>query len=204
MFQERVGNKSLGCQFRTIQITARHSVSANVELAPNARRNGLEMSIKNVGLSVRDRTPDGNRSGSGRDTRERRPDRRLRRAIKDSKPANRIQAIGPRVNRESASPPQRIFNRLSPAHFPIQSEIARNDGVACMTVVRLSRIKGRQLCRIDNSKKWARITRAPVVSGRKISSPAISNEMLVTESKVSTAVKPGSRHIVCKKLTTAR
>ena len=46
--------------------------------------------------------------------------------------------------------------------------------------------------------------RAPTASGRKISSPAMSNDRVVTARRVSSLVSPGSRAIETRKLTTAR
>ncbi len=47
-------------------------------------------------------------------------------------------------------------------------------------------------------------TRAPTVSGRKISSPAMSNERLVTATRQSLASRPGLVFIEARKLVSAR
>ena len=47
-------------------------------------------------------------------------------------------------------------------------------------------------------------TRAPTLSGRNSSRPAISKETVVTASSTSLALMPGSRAMEVRKFTTAR
>src|ERR1700733_7946656 len=61
---EGVGNEILSVQIRSIQITASQTIAANVELSGNSHRKRVAMLIENIRFAVRERTADGNFSGS--------------------------------------------------------------------------------------------------------------------------------------------
>ncbi len=103
----------------------------------------------------------------------------------------------------SASPPQSARSPGVPFH-PESTSIRHVVGVACMAVAPDSRIRaasaaGSAAVAADASTTWA-----PVISGRYSSSPAMSNERVVTATRRSSAVSPGRCAIVVRKLTTAR
>src|SRR6266550_3727125 len=105
--------------------------------------------------------------------------------------------------REKASPPQSTFSRGFPSH-PASRISFQVTGVACMTVA---------LHVLNNSSNWlpsaatsrlAMTTRAPTQRGRKISSAAMSNEMVVTATSVSLGSSPGVTHMDIRKFVTDR
>ena len=57
---EDIWNERLRCQFGTIEISLRHSKSANVDLARDTHRPWLEMRVQDVQLDVPDRSSDRN------------------------------------------------------------------------------------------------------------------------------------------------
>ena len=103
----------------------------------------------------------------------------------------------------SASPPQRAFSSGSPFQ-PESTSIRQVVGVACMAVAPDSRIKAASAAGSAAVSADAITTRAPVTSGRYSSSPAMSNDSVVTATRRSSAVSPGRWAIVVRKLTSAR
>ena len=109
-----------------------------------------------------------------------------------------FQSVTPRAisslarSTESASPPQSNFKPFTSCQ-PISTSICHVAGVACITVAPELASFSRN-CKPSAAVSPAAITRrAPVVKGRKISRPAMSNESVVTASSTSSAVIPGSR-----------
>ncbi|VFM95173.1 MAG: hypothetical protein BECKG1743D_GA0114223_100222 [Candidatus Kentron sp. G] len=74
-------------------------------------------------------------------------------------------------------------------------------GVACMTVGFVSRISLANPGPEAVASWPASTTVAPTVNGPKISSPAISNEMVVTASRISSPARPGRRAMAVRKFT---
>jgi len=102
---------------------------------------------------------------------------------------------------DRASPPHRMRRSALPGHW-LASSICQVAGVACITVTSW---------RVSRSASWnpsfaasleAITTLAPTLSGRYSSSPAISNDRVVTASRVSRPLIPGCSIIVYRKLTT--
>ena len=59
---ERIGNELLRGQFRAVQITARQTISANINLTGQTDRNRLLVLVQQVDLRVGKRTTDGARA----------------------------------------------------------------------------------------------------------------------------------------------
>ena len=59
---ERIGNELLRGQFRMVQITARQTISANINLTGQTHRNRLLVLVQQIELRVGKRTTDGARS----------------------------------------------------------------------------------------------------------------------------------------------
>ena len=103
----------------------------------------------------------------------------------------------------SASPPHSAFIPAGGVQ-PESTSIRHVVGVACMIVAPL-------LCSSSASARGSVVvaagaitTRAPVISGRYSSSPAMSNDSVVTATRTSSAPSPGVFCIVARKLTSAR
>ena len=79
---ERVGRKTLRGQFRTIQIAARHSVAADVQLAGHAERDGPPVRVEDVDPRVGDGPADGDAAAGP-------PPRRARKWTRSSSPSGR-------------------------------------------------------------------------------------------------------------------
>src|SRR5205807_4316579 len=60
--RKRIANKSLGIQLRTIQITLRESIAADVKLSRHADRRRIQITIEHVHGGVRGRITDGHRA----------------------------------------------------------------------------------------------------------------------------------------------
>ena len=103
----------------------------------------------------------------------------------------------------SASPPHRPCNGAR-AGAPLCSSICQVTGVACITVAPERAIRPARAMPSAASSALARTTRAPTRSGRKISSAAMSKEMVVMASSVSAAANPGRSRIAVRKLTSDR
>ena len=76
-------------------------------------------------------------------------------------------------------------------------------GVACITLMPWAWARRASTSPSIASSRWASTTRAPVVSGRKSSRTAMSNDSVVTASSRSPAFRPGSVRMLARKLHTA-
>src|SRR2546423_2302735 len=56
--RERIGHELLGCQVRSVQITARQTGSSNVELARHADRNRRHRAVQDIDPPALERTTD--------------------------------------------------------------------------------------------------------------------------------------------------
>ena len=95
-------------------------------------------------------------------------------------------------SRGTASPPTRILSFGLPAQ-PASSRSRQVDGVPCIAVISRPSISRRNRLPSAVVSLVAITTVAPIAKGRNSSSPAMSNESVVTESNTSSAVNPGSR-----------
>src|SRR5437879_6391105 len=93
-------------------------------------------------------------------------------------------------SRGTASPPQRILRSLQPFH-PASRSKRHVAGVACMHVAPQVSNISRNRSPSAAISRLARMTRAPTVSGKYSSSPAMSNDIVVTANKASLELIPG-------------
>ncbi|MNW62016.1 hypothetical protein D3C74_401190 [compost metagenome] len=101
------------------------------------------------------------------------------------------------------SPPHNAFNRLLPA-YPDSSSIFHVAGVACITVIPCVASSSPKTLPSAASRFVARTTSAPEISGRNSSRPKISNERVVTDKSLSSAVIPGFLAMESRKFVNAR
>ena len=106
-------------------------------------------------------------------------------------------------SRDRASPPQSTLKRSLPVH-PASISMRQVAGVACITVAPEVVIKSFKSRPSIMASRGAMTTRAPQINGRKNSRPEMSNDNVVTERKMSSAVNPGSRRIEQRKFVSAR
>ncbi len=102
-----------------------------------------------------------------------------------------------------ASPPESIRRSALPGQAASSSS-RQVAGVACIAVTRWASSSDPRRCPSDAAARLARTTRAPTVSGRKISSTAMSNDSVVTARRTSSRPSPGARRIESRKFTTVR
>ena len=102
-----------------------------------------------------------------------------------------------------ASPPHSTFSPSRPCQ-PLSRSMRQVIGVACITVALLSCKSWRNARPSRAMSRPAMTAREPAISGRKISSPAISKENVVTATRVSLADNPGSRAMDWRKFTSER
>ena len=98
-----------------------------------------------------------------------------------------------------ASPPQNAA-KAGVGFQPVSSNTLQVTGVACIVVIPYCAIAFCSARPSIEVSREAMTTRPPVIKGKNISRPAISNEIVVTASNVSSCLKPGSVCIECKKL----
>ncbi len=63
LVDERIGDETLGGQFRPVQVALRHARSTDVDFAGHANRHRLPLRVQDIDLGIRDRTADGNALG---------------------------------------------------------------------------------------------------------------------------------------------
>src|SRR5262249_42877676 len=105
-------------------------------------------------------------------------------------------------SRGKASPPHRTLSTGSPFQ-PASSNCCHVTGVAWTTVASTSfRYSSRrtEYCAVS---RLTMASLAPTQSGRKSSSPEISNDSVVTAARTSELLNPGRICIACNRLTTA-
>ena len=109
----------------------------------------------------------------------------------------------PAKSRVSSSPPHSIFKPGEPCQLAASS-IFQVVGVACITVTLASSIN----CASTRPSVFASLgaitISAPQINGRNNSSPAISNDSVVTASSRSDEVRPGVCFIDHRKLVSER
>ena len=103
----------------------------------------------------------------------------------------------------SASPPHSIRSPGPPVQ-PASSSSRHVAGVACSTVAPAWVSRACSSFPSAASVRLAISTRAPTVSGSHSSSPAISNDSVVTATTTSVAVSPGVVAMLARKFSTAR
>ncbi len=102
-----------------------------------------------------------------------------------------------------ASPPHKIFSLGSPVQ-PVSSKRRQVAGVACITVAFESANRRRNCSPSAACSRDARTTLAPHSNGRYSSSPAISNDSVVTATRTSSALRPGFSRMLVRKFTRLR
>ncbi len=102
---------------------------------------------------------------------------------------------------DSASPPHSAFSPGRPAQ-PDSSSSLHVDGVACITVAPLPSSAADSVCAFRLASLSSTITRAPLISGRYSSSPAISKPNVVTASQRSASVISSRPRIDSSRFTT--
>ena len=102
-----------------------------------------------------------------------------------------------------ASPPQSALSGKG-LFQPASNIIRQVDGVACMMLIFSERRMSSSMRPSFAEDASARTNVAPLISGRKSSNPAISNEMVVTASRRSVVLMPGVCRMLVIKLTRLR
>ena len=114
-----------------------------------------------------------------------------------SRPSRRAARSG-----DSGSPPHSARNSGRGVQ-PASSSMCQVAGVACISVACDPASSAASASPSSACSRLASTTSAPTDSGRNSSSTEMSNEVVVTASRRSSASSPGARRMLSRKLTTA-
>ena len=166
------------------------------------RRAPAAVAIEHVHRRVRDRPADRHRSLTGL----------------DAQTADQIVvSVGPYMFHTSPRPPSSASarsrgaprRRTAPSgaaspRQPASISMRHVAGVACMTVAPAAAIAAASARRPWPRRRRRCTTRAPGSAARTVSSPEMSNDIVVTASSTSSRVRPGSCRIERRKFASAR
>ena len=169
------------------------SVATDEKFAGDADRLRLHGRIHDINLGVVDRVADENRSFASGESCDGGPDGGLGGAVNiPDFPAERGEAVH-QIARHGLTADEDFEVGFSlPLGFQQNLQVA---GVACSTVTLWRAMAAARSCPSSVVSRVAITVSAPVVSGRKISRPEMSNDNVVTDRRTSSAVSPGSRRM---------
>ena len=119
---ERIRHEALRRQLRTIQVTVRYAVAAEIQFARHTHRRRTHLRVEHIELRIGDRAADRHRSGAGRNIVDQMPGRE---GGVFGRPIDMQQALGP-SSLEDAPDRLRVDRLAAEQHVPHRRERVRH------------------------------------------------------------------------------